>query len=361
MLKIAVRSMAAAGLLGCCWGLALAAAHVAHTPAATTPDVEKNYSDLMGAKHKLASDSDELPAADAARFKAALADAVALYSNPPDPKSGALGLRYMFSYCEHPPADMATKCETLKRQGHVLVMHQYVSSPGATGSIMFSTAEDLPFLGTLFGQTPQRSLVAQRAGELWLQRYNDPKSTPSQRRKAQEEVFRYVHALKQDPMPRYRLNGEGLENALQFESAGKVFPDFGWTSLTGDKVSLGQHRGKVLLLDFWATWCVPCVASMPHIAELRAKLAGKPFEVISINAQGGDVNDVIRFQGTQVSMPWTNWRVDTQSDEYFRIGLTALPTYFVLDEEGKVLYRANQFDAAIQERIRAAVAAAAKG
>ena len=134
-------------------------------------------------------------------------------------------------------------------------------------------------------------------------------------------------------------------------------PDYGWQSFDGAPVSLKQLKGKVVLLDFWATWCVPCVASMPAIGQLRQELAGKPFEVVSINNDGGQpgLKKVIDFQKKKVSMPWVNWWLNTDSEGYFKLGLASLPTYIVLSDKGTIVFRAEHFDDSVKQQVRAAV------
>lgn len=58
--------------------------------------------------------------------------------------------------------------------------------------------------------------------------------------------------------------------------------------LNGEKFKISDKKGKVLLLNLWATWCVPCIAEMPHLIELQNKYKGQNFEVIGLNVGDGD-------------------------------------------------------------------------
>jgi len=65
---------------------------------------------------------------------------------------------------------------------------------------------------------------------------------------------------------------------------GKPAPDVEGTDLDGKKVKLSSYKGKVVVLDIWATWCGPCKAMIPHERELVKKLEGKPFVFLSVSA-----------------------------------------------------------------------------
>jgi peroxiredoxin len=72
-------------------------------------------------------------------------------------------------------------------------------------------------------------------------------------------------------------------------TSGATPPDFELESLAGDSVRLGDHLGKdVVLIDFWATYCDPCLASMPHLEELYEKYKAKGFVVLGISIDGPD-------------------------------------------------------------------------
>src|SRR5665647_2132327 len=88
-----------------------------------------------------------------------------------------------------------------------------------------------------------------------------------------------------------RMNTSPAKSGLISRQA----PDFTLASVDGKKVSLAEFRNKnVVLLDFWATWCPPCRAAMPELAELDSKYGGKGLKVISIN-QGEDAATVAKF------------------------------------------------------------------
>ena len=69
---------------------------------------------------------------------------------------------------------------------------------------------------------------------------------------------------------------------------GGATPPLALADIEGKRHSLEGHRGKVLLVNFWATWCEPCTKEMPSMRRLRASLAGRPFEVLAVNLGEGE-------------------------------------------------------------------------
>jgi len=127
--------------------------------------------------------------------------------------------------------------------------------------------------------------------------------------------------------------------AQQALMPGKMFPDFSAKSLTGEEISLARFRlrGEVVLVDFWATWCPPCVAEVPHLKALYEKYHDKGFEIVSISFDQSEsaLRDFIKQQ----SIPWTQvfdgkgW----ESPLAQKYGVDMLPTMYLLDADGKIV------------------------
>ncbi|HEX8736744.1 MAG TPA: TlpA disulfide reductase family protein [Pyrinomonadaceae bacterium] len=114
---------------------------------------------------------------------------------------------------------------------------------------------------------------------------------------------------------------------------GSPAPDFSFKDLDGRQRRLSEFRGKVVLLDFWGTWCAPCIAEAPNLAKAYQRLKEKGFEIISVD-KGDAVEDLRKFI-SEKQMNWTHTQIDDALSQLFRIN--GFPTYFLLDKEGKIV------------------------
>lgn len=84
-------------------------------------------------------------------------------------------------------------------------------------------------------------------------------------------------------------SGAGAKSATESSASGATPPDFELETLTGETARLGDYLGKnVVLVDFWATFCEPCLASMPHLDELYRKYKGQGLVVLGVSIDGPD-------------------------------------------------------------------------
>jgi thiol-disulfide isomerase/thioredoxin len=117
-------------------------------------------------------------------------------------------------------------------------------------------------------------------------------------------------------------------------------PNFGFTSMEGAQVSNTAMRGKVVLLDFWATWCPPCRESLPTMQALHKKYADKAFEIVGISADGDE--STLQAFVEQNRMSWPEY-LDISGSVQYAFDVDSFPTYIVVDKEGVVRYRQSGF------------------
>jgi thiol-disulfide isomerase/thioredoxin len=136
------------------------------------------------------------------------------------------------------------------------------------------------------------------------------------------------------------------------KTSSALAPDFTLTALNGQEITLSQLKGKVVLLDFWATWCGPCRESIPHLIQLYTTHRENGLEMIGMSVDKGDEEIVRRFtESTKIPYP-----VVIAPEEVVRnYEVTAIPTAFLIDKEGKVRERVMGFNSAIDQEITAKI------
>ncbi len=114
----------------------------------------------------------------------------------------------------------------------------------------------------------------------------------------------------------------------------KPAPPFVRSDLTGRKIALDKFRGKVVLLDFWATWCAGCQVELPKFQTWRKKYSAQGFEVLAVSMD--DTADPVRKTVRRLQLDFPVVMGDAQlGDEYG--GLLGLPVTYLIDREGKII------------------------
>lgn len=125
------------------------------------------------------------------------------------------------------------------------------------------------------------------------------------------------------------------------QAAETGYPEFKLPTLTSGKmVDIKKLRGKVVYVDFWASWCGPCRKSMPQFKLLYSKLASKGFEIVAINLDENDA-DAKRFLN-QVPVNYTVLR-DASGKTPEQFGVKVMPTGYLLDRFGLIRYTHEGF------------------
>jgi len=121
-------------------------------------------------------------------------------------------------------------------------------------------------------------------------------------------------------------------------------------NLKGEKVSLADYAGKVVILDIWATWCGPCKAMIPHEREMVAKFKEKPFALVSISVDE-DKKELEEFLEKE-SMPWVHWWEGAEAPLVKQWNVRFFPTIYVIDGKGVIRHkniRGDELEKAVEK------------
>lgn len=128
------------------------------------------------------------------------------------------------------------------------------------------------------------------------------------------------------------------EDTPQYGLEGQMAPAFTLKNLQGEPVSLADYKGKVVFLNFWATWCEPCKEEMPAMQRLRQKLDGKPFEILAVSLDKDPTQAVPAFvkkTGLDLNFPVLQDGNQELAKNSYRT--TGVPESFLIDANGKIV------------------------
>lgn len=164
---------------------------------------------------------------------------------------------------------------------------------------------------------------------------------------AKAQFVQYVEMKKDDTPDRERamlyISQPELARAL-------MAPPFSVETIDGKKVSLDDLQGKVVLIDFWATWCRPCREALPHVREIAKKFDGQPLVVLSVSV---DTDEAAWKQFVAKNeMTWPQYCDHGFTGPVAKsFGVSAIPNTFTIDADG-VLQDEHIGDAAIEGKLK---------
>ena len=125
---------------------------------------------------------------------------------------------------------------------------------------------------------------------------------------------------------------------FQLHSAPQTLPNVGFEDGAGRRLTLADFRGKVVLLNVWATWCPPCRKEMPALDRLQQQLGGPEFEVVALSIDSDGLPAVKEFY-LQTGVSRLGIYVDKSMQSISVLGATGLPTTLLIDAQGRDIGR----------------------
>lgn len=151
----------------------------------------------------------------------------------------------------------------------------------------------------------------------------------------------FVGSCSSDSKVEFKRQGTAgtaqVSAAATTQISGRKAPGFALFDVAGKSVNFSQYDGKVVLVDFWATWCPPCRRSIPDLSELHGKYSNRGFEVVGISLDQSGVDKVARF-AEQMKIPYTVVMGNMQVATDWNIG-SSIPIAFLVDRQGEIVDR----------------------
>ena len=134
--------------------------------------------------------------------------------------------------------------------------------------------------------------------------------------------------------------------------------DLGWTLLNGQRARLADFHGKVLVLDFYATWCIPCRQSIPHLIELQNRDGSKGLQVVGLNVGGPDDRVKVADFAKEFPITYPLGFPDKAVTDFFLSDDDSLPQTFVFDRQGQLVKRLLGYDTTSAPQLEQAIESA---
>jgi cytochrome c biogenesis protein CcmG/thiol:disulfide interchange protein DsbE len=131
--------------------------------------------------------------------------------------------------------------------------------------------------------------------------------------------------------------------------------DMGWVIANMQHVRLGDLKNKVVILDFYATWCEPCRESIPHLIDLHRRYSSKGLEIVGLNVGGSDDYEKVPAFAREFEIPYQLGIPDPELEQTFMADEGAIPQTFILDREGNVVKRYIGYDDSLLDELESAV------
>lgn len=208
-------------------------------------------------------------------------------------------------------------------------------------------------------KTEDVAQILMMKAQLYLQVINAPIGDPEKAADVLQEVKRDL------PETESGKRVDGILDALKEEIAaerirdtlvvGAKFPGFDEKDLSGKPLSLASYKGRVVLVDFWATWCGPCVIAMPNVIATYQKYHDRGFDIIGVSL---DVDQAALEKFLKENnITWPQYFDGKKWDNQLAVkyGVTSTPTSYLLDGDGKIIgenLRGPDLEAAVAKALK---------
>jgi len=274
---------------------------------------------------------------------------LALAEKDPESPTGFQAIRMALNTSGGPDGKAGTWAGSIK-----LLRDHYAAKPGIKKMISmvggFGDETGDGFVRDVIAKNPDRELQAKAYQSLAEAR--EEIAETAKMLKENEELRKRLEKTRGKEIDKLMARGdsarkeaEALRNTLREKYAdlvadlaiGRPMPELTSEDLEGKTVKLSDLKGKVVVIDIWATWCGPCRAMIPHEREMVERFKDKPFALVSVSADE-EKKTLTDFLARE-KMPWTHWWSGPEGKLMDTLNIQHFPTIFVLDAEGVIRHK----------------------
>ncbi|MBN2164856.1 MAG: AhpC/TSA family protein [Marinilabiliaceae bacterium] len=143
-----------------------------------------------------------------------------------------------------------------------------------------------------------------------------------------------------------------LEDAEKATAIGNIAPDFTLKSVDGNEITLDSYKGRVVLIDFWASWCNPCRMENPNVVKMYNRFSANGFEILGVSVDRNEEQWKSAIE--QDKLTWIQMR-DLNGDVSKTYGIKSIPSTILLDKDGKIVaknLRGEELSLKIEELLK---------
>ena len=200
-----------------------------------------------------------------------------------------------------------------------------------------------------------RRVLELSRGEANTARFNLGMALLKQSRDAEGVAVLKEYVEKEPNAKDAKLAKSLVENPLRARK--RIVPDFELATLGGEYLTAADLKGKVILLDFWGTWCAPCVQAVPSLRSLSRRMRDDPFVLLSISTDQDEA--VLKDFIAKNKMDWPQvWDKDHEFSEECQI--SHYPSYLLVSHEGEIVYMNSGWGEGVERDLMQKVAGAVR-
>jgi thiol-disulfide isomerase/thioredoxin len=285
-------------------------------------------------------------------------------ANPSDDAAfQAIGIVMRANTAEDLPNWEGSANQALQQRMLQALVEHHLKRPNLLHAIYANFPNNEDFIGfwtQVYDANPSptvRATVAYKLAKSYSNWLGQIDVAPAKREELRQQVERFGGLLRDEyaHLTPLSATADQFLAALSY-SPGARLPDLNVPTLAGRSDTLTNYRGKVVLLDFWATWCGTCRHDHPKLVALKREMADKPFEIISVSVDESR-QEVTDYLAKQIGLPWPQWHVGPEGSLLNQWGVSGYPTYILVGADGVIQARGvTTYLAEIQDYARRLVA-----